>query len=156
MHDEFLQRRGRPAIFNSRNSPRRADVKVHRGVRHVDSSSTPIKRNRPCGSCRTCPRIRALVVCTRLKTCLKIQTRAAAKLGRGEIYRNADREREREIQEGISGVGENTRQRIFLSQPVQYLHGESGCTCRYGTTVFSYHISRRRRYHPFSTITRGL
>lgn len=45
-------------IFNSRYSLRercdaRADVEVHPcSIRHVDSSSTPIKRNRPCGSCR--------------------------------------------------------------------------------------------------------
>jgi len=62
VHDEFLPG-GRLAwaIFDSRNSPRRADVKVHRGVRHVDSSSTPIKRNQPCGSCRTCLCIHGLV-----------------------------------------------------------------------------------------------
>lgn len=74
MHDKFLQRRGlSSAIFNSRNSSRRADVKVHRGVRHVDSSSTPIKRNRPCGSCRT----RARASACSFETCLKIQTRTA-------------------------------------------------------------------------------
>lgn len=67
-----------------RGAERRADVKVHRGVRHVDSSSTPIKRNRPCGSCLA--RVRAYAS---VQTRLKIPTDAKTKRNiqkRTEIY----------------------------------------------------------------------